>query len=145
METTDSIPELISALEKQIADDPDNVQLNLTLGNLYVVQLGKFDAALDIYQRILPKARDKASDVACSMGFVYFKKGDMKMAEQLFTESIAGNNVSPNTYLMRAGVWMELKEPQKAVADYEKYLELEPNSQVRADVEEAIASIRADL
>jgi Tfp pilus assembly protein PilF len=131
-------------LEGAISDEPDRVVAWLYLGIVYE-QLGRVDDAISIYRRILPYAGNLTANVANNLGNVYFQRGNLAEAERYFTEAINFDSVYSRAYLGRANARTKAANLQNAVSDYEHYLTLSPRSSQRANIEQLINLIRAEM
>ncbi|MDR2403818.1 MAG: tetratricopeptide repeat protein [Spirochaetaceae bacterium] len=136
--------EALPFLEGAIGEDPDNVRAFLYLGVVYL-QLEKPDDAIAVYRDILPRAGEERARVAFNMGNAYFSKGNADSAEQFYTRAIETDSAYGPAYLNRANTRLQRGALQEAIADYEQYLALEPDSPKRPSIEQLTALIRAEF
>jgi len=130
-------------LMRAMTDDPSNAVTYLYLGIVYE-QLGRAEEAIAVYRRALPIAGNHSAAVANNLGNVYFRRGNIDMAEQYYTQAIGFNSVFSNAYLGRANTRIRTGNLQNAVSDYEHYLTLEPRSSQRANIERLVNLIRSE-
>jgi len=130
-------------LERAVAEDLANPVPFLYLGIVYE-QLGRQDDAITIYRRILPSAGKLAASVATNLGNVYFRRGNVDMAEQFYSQAIGLDPSFPNAYLGRANTRIKAENLQNAVTDYEQFLVLEPRSAQRPNILQMINLIRSE-
>jgi tetratricopeptide (TPR) repeat protein len=136
--------EAVVYLENAIADDPAHVTTYLYLGIVYE-QLERLDEAVEVYRKILDQAGDLSANVANNLGNVYFKKGDTAEAERFYTRALDEDPGYASACLGRANTRLKAGSPREAIADYELYLSLEPQSPKRPQIERLIASIYSEL
>lgn len=132
--------EAIPYLEKTVAEDPVFVKAALYLGIAYQ-QVNKFDEAIAVYRKILPRAGNQAALIAYNLGNVYFSKGNAAFAEQYYTQAIGADPGYASAYLNRANTRIKTGNLKDGISDYEQYLTLEPHSAKRPQIEALIAFI----
>ena len=113
--------EALAHLELSIAEDPTNVTAFLFLGIVYE-QLGLLDEAISVYRQILGNAGHLTANVANNLGNVFFRRGLIDDAEEMYTRAIMADRTFATAYLGRANVRLERGQLMEAVADYEQYL-----------------------
>ena len=136
--------EALKYLENAVSEDPAHVQAFLYLGITYV-QLGRLDDAISTYTKILPRGGAESARIAFNLGNAYFSKGDLTLALQSYTKAIDDNPAYASAYLNRANTLVKTGKLEDAIADYEKYLSLEPISPKREQVVKLIAFIREEF
>jgi tetratricopeptide (TPR) repeat protein len=136
--------EAVVFLENAIIEDPANVTAHLYLGIAFE-QLGKIDDAIATYRQVLPRAGNLSANVANNLGNVFFQSGNTEMAEQFYTQALSQNAVLTSAYLGRANTRIKTGNLQNAIADYERYLSLEPNSSQRPQIEQLVSLIRSEV
>jgi len=134
----------LSFLERAISEDPSNVTAYLYLGIVYE-QLGRMDEAIAIYRRILPSAGNLSANVAFNLGNLYLHRGVVDEAERYYTQAIGFDSVYSVAYLNRANTRISAGNLSNAIPDYERYLQLEPASSQRSDIEALINLIRSEI
>jgi tetratricopeptide (TPR) repeat protein len=128
---------------RAIAEDTANPVSYLYLGIVYE-QLGRIEEAISIYRRILPSAGKFSANVANNIGNVYFKRENIDLAEQYYTQAISFDMGYPNAYLGRANTRIKTGNLQNAVLDYEQYLRLDPRSSQRNNIEQLVSLIKTE-
>ena len=140
----DKPAEAVIFLENAIGDDPAYVKTWLYLGVVYE-QLNRFDEAIAAYRRVLPAAGSLSANVANNLGNVYFKRGDIQMAEQFYSQAIGFDSVYSRAYLGRANTLIKAGNLRNAMSDYEQYLTLEPRTPQRSGIEQVIGLLREEF
>jgi tetratricopeptide (TPR) repeat protein len=135
--------EAVVYLENAITEDPGRVQAFLYLGIAYE-QLHKTDEAIAVYRQVLGRAGDLTATVAFNLGNAYFRKGLVSDAEVMYTRALAADIVYASAYLGRANTRVRRGALHEAIADYEHYLLLNPNSPQRPTIERLTNYIRAE-
>ncbi|MBI1363933.1 MAG: tetratricopeptide repeat protein [Proteobacteria bacterium] len=74
---------------RQVLEDPENLDLNFSYANM-AMQLGKYDAAITAYERMLMIAPD-LDRVKLDMALAYARMGNYTQARELFDEVLAKN------------------------------------------------------
>ncbi|MDR2159996.1 MAG: tetratricopeptide repeat protein [Treponema sp.] len=136
--------EALVFLENAIAEDPGHVKAFLYLGIVYL-QLDRLDEAAAAYRKILPRAGGETARVACNLGDVYYRKGDMTSAEQYYTLAVGADSTFASAWLNRANTRVKTGSLKESLADYEQYLILEPRSPKRPGIEKLTALIREEF
>lgn len=131
----------LSFLERAVLEDPAHVQASLYLGIAYQ-QLDRFDEAIAVYRKILPRAGTQTALVSFNLGNVYFSRGNAVFAEQYYSQAVSADPVFASAYLNRANSRIKNGKIQESIPDYEQYLSLEPNSPKRSQIESLIAFIQ---
>jgi tetratricopeptide (TPR) repeat protein len=135
--------EAIAFLEAAAAEDPAHAQAYLYLGIAYE-QLKRFEDAIAVYLKLLPKAGDESAGVAFNLGNLYYNSGDFESALKYYSRAIEEDPGLPSAYLNRANTKIKTGAPNDAVPDYETYLKIAPESSKRGRVEQLVAFIRAE-
>ena len=136
--------EALVFLENAVAEDPAHVKAFLYLGIVYQ-QLERLDEAVAVYRKILPGAGAETARVACNLGNVYYRKGDAASAEQYYTLAIEADGAWASAWLNRANTRVKAGSLRESLADYERYLDLEPRSPRRPGIERLMALIREEF
>jgi tetratricopeptide (TPR) repeat protein len=132
--------EALPFLEQAVAEDSAHVQASLYLGIAYQ-QVNKFDEAIAVYRKILPRAGNQAALISFNLGNVYFSRGNAAFAEQYYSQAISADPVFASAFLNRANTRIKTGMLQESISDYKQYLSLEPNSAKRSQIESLIAFI----
>jgi tetratricopeptide (TPR) repeat protein len=135
--------EALPFLEQAVAEDAAHVQASLYLGIAYQQQ-NKFDEAIAVYRKILPRAGSQSALVSFNLGNVYFSRGNAAFAEQYYSQAISSDPVYASAYLNRANTRIKTGMLQESITDYRQYLSLEPNSSKRSQIESLIALIEGE-
>jgi tetratricopeptide (TPR) repeat protein len=131
------LKEQLSAFENQLKTDPNNYDAIVGIGNSYY-DLGNPPKAIEYYERAL-KARPNDALVMVDMGSMYRQMGDPDKALELFQKAISSNPNLPQAYFNLGMIYrMEKHDLQGAAKAWQKYLELDPNSEARQFLEEQI-------
>ncbi len=136
--------EAVPYLEKAVSEDPAHVKAALYLGIAYQ-QLSKFDEAIAIYRKILPRAGNQTALISYNLGNVYFSKGNASFAEQYYTQAITTDPSYASAYLNRANTRIKNGKLREGISDYEQFLSLEPNSPKKPQIESLIAFIENEF
>jgi tetratricopeptide (TPR) repeat protein len=136
--------EALAFLELAAAEDPAHVRAFQYLGRVYE-QLGRIDEAIAAYRKILPKAGGEAARIAFNLGNAYFMKGNAVFAEQFYTQALEEDPAFASACLNRANARVKSGSLREAIADYERYLSLEPRSPKGPDIERLLALIREEF
>ena len=136
--------EALEFLESAVSEDPVHVQAFLYLGVTYL-QLNRVDDAIAAYKQILPKGGAETARIAFNLGNAYFTKGNYDLALEYYNQAIREDASFSSSYLNRGNALIKTGELQDAVADYEKYLSLEPLSSKREQVVKLISFIKEEF
>jgi tetratricopeptide (TPR) repeat protein len=131
-------------LENTIAENPDEVKAFLYLGIVYE-QLDRAGDAITVYQQVLNRAGDLTANVANNLGNVYFKNGSDAEAESSYTRALEADQAFAPAYLGRANARLKTGSMRGAVADYEQYLLLAPDTPQREAIERLVAHVREEI
>jgi tetratricopeptide (TPR) repeat protein len=72
-------------------------------------------------------------------------KGNAAFAEQFYTQALEEDSAFAPAYLNRANTRVKTGSLTDAVADYERYLSLEPRSPKRPEIERMLSFIREEF
>jgi Tfp pilus assembly protein PilF len=136
--------EAAAYLEKAIAEDPAQVKAFLYLGIVYE-QLDRANDAVTVYRQILDRAGDFTANVANNLGNAYFAMGSNAEAEASYTRALAADRTYASAYLGRANTRMKTGSIPGAAADYEQYLQLEPNTAQKETIVQLLAYIKTEI
>ncbi len=131
-------------LEEALNADPNNEKIYLYLGIIYE-QMGQSDKSISILQRGVELVGSLRHLLYYNIGNNLSRDGNNKLAEEMYTKSIAQRDRFAEPYLNRANARLNLKNYQGALSDYVVYLKLKPSSSQRSQVEKMIALLRAFL
>jgi tetratricopeptide (TPR) repeat protein len=134
----DAIPLFELALQEQ---NP-NPELYNYLGLAYY-QTGGLAKSLEIFTRGLNARGTNKRILAFNAGNTAFALGDYQKADELYTLALAAAPEFADAALNRAGARLELRLWDDSAAEYERYLELAPETPQRQTIEDLIARLRA--
>ncbi len=140
----DKPAQALPALTAVLAEDPANSTASLYLGLAYY-QTGETDKAIDTLRAALPRAGEKKALFAYNLGNIFFAKGSAAFAEQYYSQAIAADGAFASAFLNRAQTRLKLGALAEAVADYRRYLELDPSTAQRQAIEKLIALIEEEF
>ncbi len=133
------IKEQITAMESDLKNDPQNYELLVALGNANY-DVDEPVKAIDYYERAL-KIKPSDSGVIVDLGAMYRQTGDSDKAVELFNKAISIDPKLPQAYFNLGMVLrMEKNDPVGAAKAWQKYLELDPNSEAKEFLEGEIKS-----
>lgn len=134
----------IKTLESVIAKNAEDVSSRIRLGNLYM-DAQRFREAITQYDIVL-KSDPNNQNVRVDMGSCYRYIGRADMAVSTYKKAIEMQPNHPNAHLNLGVVFYDdLKAYDLAVVEFEKYIQLEPASPRRAELEQVIAQIRSQI
>ncbi len=125
----------------KLKTDPNNPALLTAVGNIYY-DAHVYPLAVEYYGEVL-KARPSDVSVRTDMGTAYWFMGDADRAIAEFKQALGDAPTSANT-LFNLGL-VELqgkKDPQSAIANWEKLLAANPGYEQRATVEQMLAQAK---
>ncbi len=110
---------------------PDRYEVEFFLGYTYEM-LERPEKALQHFERALlldPRPADRAS-VYCHIGIAYRDRGAYEKAIGILLEGLSHNNLSKEIYQQLGYCYFKLKVYEKAIAQFEKVLEIDPGSAI---------------
>ncbi len=129
----------VDHLETLLADDPNNVDILVSLGNVYY-DVSEPEMSIEYYERALAIKPD-VPFVLVDCGAMYRKLGQADKAIELFRKAIEIDPQLPQAYFnLGAVLRMEKGDAMGAALVWKKYLELDPNPdpQIRNLIENEI-------
>jgi len=133
--------EAVPMLRAAIEQEPKRTELFFYLGVAYE-QLGEYRQAVETYQKGLQNTGKKKADFHHNIGTNYLRMGELESAVEHFTRALQANGNYAPAYLNRANTRVKLEKYEQAVADYEVYLSLKPNSEQKRNIEQMIALLQ---
>ncbi|PIS42087.1 MAG: hypothetical protein COT24_05440 [Candidatus Kerfeldbacteria bacterium CG08_land_8_20_14_0_20_40_16] len=131
-----SLETLLSA--QQI--NPKLPQVYLALGNYYARQ-NDYGKAIQYYKKVL-SLDSSMSEAHYNLGNVYVKTGKYQKAAKKYQTALYFNNQYSLSYLALGIVYSDyLNDPEKATFAFRKYLELEPDSVQKNNIEAKIEEL----
>ncbi len=145
-ETTSDAERQINRLEALLADDPDNLDILVSLGNAYY-DINEPQKSIEYYERALA-IKPNAPHVLVDCGAMYRQLGQADKAIELFRKAIAIDPQLPQAYFnLGAVLRMEKSDSVSAAMAWKKYLELDPNAdpQIKSLIEDEIKAALGSL
>jgi tetratricopeptide (TPR) repeat protein len=136
--------EASALLESAVKQDPQNEKAWLELGIAYQ-QLKRYDEAVAALRKGASVAVQYRHLFYYNLGNVYFTQGRNNFADDMYSQALAANDAFSPAYLNRANTRVNLQNFPDAVADYTRYLSLEPASPKRPSIEKVVAIINGKL
>ncbi len=127
-----------SLLENALSQQPEKEKIYLYLGYIYE-QLGRHEEAVDILRRGIQLQGDYLGEMYFNLANNLHALEEFEEAEQTYTRAAEVEDGFAQAYLNRANVRVSQDEYQGAVDDYTLYLNLEPASSQRNQIEQVIA------
>ena len=128
-------------LEQALEEDPDNPDVYLYLGVVYE-QLGLFERAIETMKLGLEVGGAELGTLYYNMANNYQRLGNAGKAKELYTKALEHDERFAEAYLNRANLRVRASEYPGAIRDYTTYLEYDPNTAQRREVEKMIALLR---
>jgi Tfp pilus assembly protein PilF len=134
-----------SLLETALKEEPGNDKVHLYLGIVYQVT-GQTDKAEKIMIQGIELAGPNRNQLRFNLGNLYFSRERYAEAARYYGEIIgSGGEYVPRATLNRANVGMKTGQYKQAVADYESYLVLDPETPQRGNIEKLLALLRDQI
>lgn len=136
--------EAISFYRQATFADPVNGIIRAELAYAYQLN-GEYDRALEEYSVAIGLSNSPLADIKYNMGMIFSTQKKWNIAAQYFTETIALDETYTEAYLNRAIVEVYMQNYRYAEKDYLAFLEKEPETPKRIEIEEMIeilASLR---
>jgi len=124
-------------LEKAVLESGTDERAWVYLGVCYL-QMGKLDQAAAVFRKGLASAQRYKKDLYYNLGVVYVQQGKNAFAADMFGEAIAVDAAYASAFLLRANARVNTKDYAGAVGDYRRFLDLEPSSPKRPQIESLI-------
>lgn len=115
----------IAEFKKIVSLEPKSVEDRLLLGQLYTVKHDNADAEAQF-----KAARDiepASEEVVLSLARLYAESGDLKRAAELVEAVPVDDRTTKEEYALGAA-YEQLKQPQKAIAAYQRAVDMEPDN-----------------
>lgn len=129
---------MISDYRQRLATNPDDVEANIGMGNLFF-DSNQWEKAVDSYQRALSKTPDN-DDVRVDMAVALHNLGQNAKAKEEMERVTRNNPSHRNAWLNLGVVSVEMGDRASAINAWEQYLKLEPNgphsASIRAQIED---------
>ncbi|TVR57972.1 MAG: hypothetical protein EA426_10990 [Spirochaetaceae bacterium] len=140
----DKPAEAIVMFRNALEEEPANERVYLYLGITYE-QLGRYRDAIEILQKGLDVSSRYRDVILFNIANNHLRLGNRDEAERAYTRAVGENRNMADAYLNRANVRVRDNRYDEAVDDYVVYLNLEPHSSQREEVEQMIALLRGAI
>ena len=134
------LPKAIAMLEAVTAADPANTALALLLTNLYL-ENGQLDQGRAMLQN-LPAGSVTDPTVYVNIGILFLNKNNPGDAATYFSKAVDLDMTRAESYYYRGLAQFQLKKFKEAKADFQKVVELAPESPEARDSKQMIAGIK---
>jgi tetratricopeptide (TPR) repeat protein len=134
------VAKAIAMLEKVTAADPSNTPLALLLTNLYL-ENGQLDQGRAMLQN-LPAGSVTDPTVYVNVGILFLNKNNPADALTYFGKAVDLDMTRPESYYYRGLAAVQLKKMKEAKADFEKVVELAPESAEGRDAKQMLADLK---
>lgn len=134
------LPKAIAMMEGLTAADPSNTQLALLLTNLYL-ENGQLDQGRALLQN-LPAGSVTDPTVYVNVGILFLNKNNPADALTYFGKAIDLDMTRPESYYYRGLAAIQLKKMTEAKADFQKVVELAPDSPEGRDAKQMLADLK---
>ena len=128
---------MISDYRQRLVTNPDDVEANIGMGNLYF-DSNQWEMAVDSYQRALNQAPGNA-DVRVDMAVALHNLGQNQKAKDEMERVTRESPSHRNAWLNLGVVSAQMGDRGSAIKAWEQYLKLEPNgphsASIRAQIE----------
>jgi cytochrome c-type biogenesis protein CcmH/NrfG len=132
------VARMISEYRQKLATNPDDVEANIGLGNLFF-DSSQWQGAIEHYQKALDKAPANP-DVRVDMAVAYHNLAQNDKAKEEMERVTRENPNHRNAWLNLGVVSAETGDRATAIRSFEQYLKLEPNgphaASIRAQIED---------
>lgn len=136
--------EAAAVLRSSLQQNSGNPQTYLYLAIAYE-QLGRNEEAVGILERALSVTGVPRARASFNMGNNLWAMGRAADAMDAYDQAItAAPNFAP-AYLNRANASVSVEDYEQAIADYGRYLELEPNTPQKSAIERMIAALASEI
>jgi tetratricopeptide (TPR) repeat protein len=131
----------IKTLERVIEKNPNDLSALIRLGNLHM-DTQNFGEAVAMYERAL-EIDPKNNNVRVDMGTCYRYMGRSDIALENYRKAIEIDPNHPNAHL-NSGVVLfdDMKKYPEAVKMFERFLEIEPNSERAAELRNLVEQLK---
>ena len=130
----DNVTGAIAALQRAEEAAPGNPSVLQLLADL-LMREGRDEEAAEVMAR-LPEDVELPTDMVLNMGIRLYNEGNTEEALQYFERAAVEHPDEPQTYYYRGLVYLSQGRNDDAKADFHRLLELAPNSDHKAEVEE---------
>lgn len=135
-------PAVLEETKNQLEQDPDNVQLNVQMGNL-LFDSQEFEDAIPYYDKAL-ELEPHNPDVIVDLGVCYFNLEEYQKAKGLFEEALTVNPNHVNALYNLGVVAVRLKEMDILMDAWSKLVEVAPGSPQAAQASQILDEIHSN-
>jgi tetratricopeptide (TPR) repeat protein len=119
----------ITYIDNYITENPTVLEAYLVRSELYT-EIGSFQEALDDAEKAI-KINPKEAAAYNNRGCIHVKSGnDLNKALSDFNKAIELNSNFAAAYTSRANVYLKMREPQKAINDCTKAIDISPDENI---------------
>ena len=136
-------PAMIEEVSNQLKQDPNNVTLNVQMGNL-LFDSQKFSEAVPYYETALKFEPDNP-DVIVDLGVCYFNLDEFKKAKGFFQQALDINPNHVNALYNIGVVAVRLKEMDVLMESWSKLVEVAPGSPQAAQASQILDEIHSNV
>jgi len=127
-------------LETALTQYPKDERIYLYLSTVYE-SLGQYDRAVTLLQRGVQYAQEYLDVMYFNIANNMFKENKNVLALEMYTKALEVNPNLTGAYLNRANTALRLERYANASDDYKVYLQLQPNTPQRPQIEQVLAII----
>ena len=113
--------------------------------SLAYFQLGDYQNSLAVCEQGMNVSGTDKKVLSYNAGNTCFVMGDYENAEKWYSLAISANSLYSNPVLNRANTRLKLGKIQESIADYKRFLELEPNDKQRPQIEKLLSLLDDEL
>lgn len=136
-------PAMIEEVANQLKQDPDNVMLNVQMGNL-MFDSQRFNEAIPYYDKAI-RLEPNNPDVLVDLGVCYFNLEDYTKAKDLFQQALEKNPNHVNALYNIGVVAVRLKEMDVLMESWSKLVEVAPGSPQAAQASQILDEIHSNV
>lgn len=107
-------------------------------------QLGQYEKSVEAFKLGLETQGTNKKIIAFNQGNAYYAMNDYANAAKCYTLTITADPKYTQALLNRANAYLMLADYDKCIADYERFLILEPYDSQRQQIEEVLALLRKE-
>ncbi len=136
-----TLEDRIAEVKSELKNDPENVSLLVTLGDLYI-GAKRYDSALEIFKK-LEKLSPSNFHVLSDLGVIYQSMGQFKLAVEKLEKASAISPNSVNTLLHLAAIYRyRLNDNQKAFEILSKLEKMPLSPRIRNMVQKEMSTLK---
>jgi cytochrome c-type biogenesis protein CcmH/NrfG len=136
-------PAVIKETEDKLKQDPNNVPLNVQMGNM-LFDGQKYEEAIPYYSKAL-ELEPGNPDVIVDLGVCYFNLDEFTKAKESFQEALAENPNHVNALYNLGVVSVRLKEMDVLMDAWSKLVEIAPGSPQAAQASQILDEIHSSV